>query len=327
MPEPEPVAPVAPLAPHASPDPHELLRDASATLDADGRVRGWNAAAAMRFGVRPPDAVGRSLEELGAPGADPSLARLPLARGGTLAVWHADEPPGNEQILLAKARALEFLAGPVRHDLSNPLNALLLFASLVKLEGGVPEDMTGEMDAVAEAAGRAHRLMSLDLELMRHRAAVVAPVRPATLVGEVLDLAGYLLVDVDTAVDVPEDLPDAEADPGGVRLALVLVLLNAVRALGGPKATGRLWITGRVVGQAAAIEIVVADDAAGVSAEERPHLFDALPPVRAGRAGADLAVARTLLRRDSGELRFESGPDGANRFVLAVPQLGHQASA
>jgi signal transduction histidine kinase len=315
-------------APPKHPGLHTLLADAAATLDANDRVTGWNSAAVARFAVPVERALGLPLDEVPAAATDDALVRLPLEGGGTLVVWHADEPPGPDQILLAKAHALEFLAGPVQHDLANPLNALMLFGQMVELEGGVPDDMTSDITQLADAAERAYRLVRTMLEVTRSRPFTPQAVLVSTLASELLELLAYLLVDVTVETDVPGTLPEVEADPTSLRLALVLVLLNSIRALGGPKARGRLRFTGHGTEDGSAVDLVVADSAPPVGDDERAHLFDGLPPgTGAIRAGSDLAAARALLRRDGGDLRYERGADGTNRLVLVVPQYGHRDEA
>jgi CheY-like chemotaxis protein len=123
-------------------------------------------------------------------------------------------------------------------------------------------------------------------------------------------------------VDVPDDLPDVEADPARLHQALAALLVNAMEALGHPRAAGRLQVTARALPDDAAtpaVELRVADDGPPVPPADVPHLFDLRPPAGCtDRAGLDLAVARHLVRMDGGSLRYERGGDAANALVLTL---------
>jgi CheY-like chemotaxis protein len=208
------------------------------------------------------------------------------------------------RILLAKARALELLAGPVRHELANSLSALSLFASVVELEGGVPDDMAGELRSAADAAARISRLTGLTLEIARRRPAVPQQVQVAALVADVVELAGSLLVDIDTDIAIPDDLPDAEVDPGAARLAILLVVLGAVRALGAPRARGHLRLESCEGEDGGTVELAVSDDA------RRPDAF----------LTDDLAAARDLLGWNGGDLVAGALSGGGYRAVAVLPR-------
>jgi hypothetical protein len=315
LPEPE-------TAPPAQPGPHLTLRVAAALLDPDGLVTGWNSAACARFALDGAEVIGRPLDELGDLAADPSLLRLPLDGGGALAVWPDPSAATATDVQLAKARALESLAGPIKHELVSPLNAIALFAGIVRLEGEVPDDLVGRIGELADAADRVTRLTSLTLELARERPAAVQAVRPAQVVDEVLDLAAYLLVDAELTVQLDPAPPEVEVDRAGFRLALLLVLLDAIRALGTPRARGRLRIEGRSGDDGRTVEIVVEADAPDRSPASAAA---GSAPVDAGhrtRSEADIAAARALLQRDGGDLRRMPEVGGVRRTILAAPRSG-----
>lgn len=311
------------------------LRDPAAEVDRQGSVVAWNAAAEAGLGIAAGEAVGRRLDELALPpGAAAGALRLPLdgaaGEDAHLLLWPARDPGGTpeEALLLAqKAGALGRLAAGVAHDLSNPLGSVLAFAHLLRDDERVPEDLRADTELVRDAAERTHRLVRALLELARSRPPAVQPVDVGRLLREVLDLEAYLLVEVELDVDLPEDLPEVECDPGRLRQALVALTLDAIEALGGRRAAGGLRVAARTVpgtraGVSGHVEIEVADTAPPVPDAERPGLFRPVPGAGIpgpARGGLDLAVARRLLEADGGTLRHEAGTPTGNRFVATLP--------
>lgn len=233
------------------------------------------------------------------------------------------DPATAEAVLAARARSLSLLAGGVWHELANPLGALTTFTALLRMDASVPANLKLEAEEAARATRAIHLLIRDYVELARIRPAATLPVRPVTLVRGILDTARHLLVPISVLVEVPDSLPDLEADPQALRHAFLAVALNAIAALGGRAASGTLRVTARLafLGQAGtAVEIVVEDSAPAIPASARDHLFNDEPPASAGpRAGRDLAVARLLLQAQGGDLRFEPTIGGLNAFILRIP--------
>jgi CheY-like chemotaxis protein len=231
-----------------------------------------------------------------------------------------------DDVALQAARALSRVSAGAGHELANRLGAVRAFGAVLRLDDHVVGEYgIGTVDAVREAGDEAMQLVQALLGLVRQRPPAPVPVRPAAAVTAALrlvtaDARGGLVIDV----DVPDDLPDVEADAARLHQAIVALLVNALDALGHPRATGRLAITAHVLAGAAGeprtVELRVADDAPPVAPADVACLFDPRPPSGcAARAGLDLAVARHLVGLDGGSLMYERAADGANVLVLAIP--------
>ena len=227
----------------------------------------------------------------------------------------------DDDVALQAARTLARVGPGVGHELANRLGAVRAFGAVLGLDEHVVREYGVEtIDAVREAGDEALQLSQALLELVRQRPPARVPVRPDVALAAALRLAApgasaSLVVDV----DVPEDLPEVEADPARLHQALVATLVNAREALGHPRAAGRLTVGAREVrhGAKPAVEVRVTDDAPPVPEADVPHLFDPRPPAGCtARAGLDLAVARHLLALDGGGLRFDRAADGSNALVV-----------
>jgi len=302
-------------------------------VDADDRVLAWNTAAETNLGMTP-DAAGHTLAALGLSGI-PGATRLAVAEGsadGAAAIVAWDGPVARADVTLQKIRALARLAPGVNHQGRNHLAGFGAFFGMLHLDKAfVTEYGETLLRDLEENARRAPELLGAFAELARDRDPAPSPQPLASRVGQALLLTEYAM-DVERAVAVPADLPEVLADMSRLHQALVAILVNALDALGGPKARGRLAVSASVVDGpegpgAPVVRLLVEDTAPLVPERDRAHLFDRFPPAgTCARAGLDLAVARRLLEADGGTLRYEATPDGYNRLVATLVVPGQQPS-
>ena len=205
------------------------------------------------------------------------------------------------------------------HDLRGPAQALSLVADL--LEQGDTLDEPAVRTSLQEASGRLRDLLDLLEQVLRRPDPDEEP-KPVALRGPLV-LAGALLhlqrsnvrLDLDQALAAR--LPAVRGVEEHVKHALLAVLVNAYEAL----AAGAGGLV-RVSAEATEgfIRLVVADDGPGVAPEIRDRLFAPFVTTRAGRrlGGTGLYVARSLLERSGGTLRYDPTESGT-RFVLELP--------
>jgi len=133
----------------------------------------------------------------------------------------------------------------------------------------------------------------------------------------VADGAGVKLV-----VDPPES---AGSDIAGLKVALgaghleqVLdnLLANAIEALGGG---GHVGVTVR--GTEAGMELVVADDGPGMSAEERSRAFLRFSTASQNGTGLGLAIVHRLVTSNGGTARLSDTPGGGLTVSLEFPAV------
>jgi two-component system sensor histidine kinase KdpD len=118
-------------------------------------------------------------------------------------------------------------------------------------------------------------------------------------------------------VELPDDLPLLQADPGLLERVLVNLLDNALRH-GGEH--GPIEVTAFAGGETAKIEI--ADHGAGVSAEQRERLFEPfqrLDDTRTDGVGLGLSVARGFVEAMDGAMAADRTPGGGLTMRLRLP--------
>jgi signal transduction histidine kinase len=205
------------------------------------------------------------------------------------------------------------------HDLRGPAQALSLVADL--LEQGDTLDEPAIRLSVQEASGRLRDLLDLLDQVLRRPDPDDAP-KPIALRGA-LALAGALLrlqrsnlkLDLDQALATR--LPAVRGVEEYVQHALLAVLVNAYEALGG-RAAGTVTVSAEATEEV--VRLVVADDGPGVEPGIRDRLFAPFVTTRADRplGGLGLHVARSILERSGGTLRYDPAGSGT-RFVLELP--------
>jgi signal transduction histidine kinase len=129
--------------------------------------------------------------------------------------------------------------------------------------------------------------------------------------------------DVVLEVQIPEDLPQANADADLLEQAAAELLDNAARHT---PSGGRIRLAARAEGNDLAI--CVADNGAGIAPELLPHVFDLFvrgdetenAPPAWGRFGVGLTFVRQVARKHGGRVVAESaGPGQGASFTLRLP--------
>lgn len=300
--------------------------DPAVLVDGGGLVAAWNAAAAARFGIPADTVAGTALEALVGDAAC-TARRLALADagGGQLLVWpRAGEELGADDIALEKLAIIERISSPVSHEIKGAIGPQSGFAELALGEPDLP-DYLRELGTNAVLSGAmATSLTTAMFEFSRARS--MLPVNLADIARGTLALLKAPALNMESQVTIPDTLPPVQADGSTVRHALLAVVVNALEAQGSPWVPngsgppGRLRISARQVDDADGrwVRIAVEDGAPKVPEAERGRLFSGHG---AGRASADLAVARALVERAGGRISYEPVL-GGNRIAIELPAVG-----
>lgn len=263
---------------------------------------------------------------------------------GDLSARLPDPPAGARDELSDLARSINTMAGglersrglerqfllSVSHDLRTPLTSIRGYAEAIT--DGTAPDHAAAAGVILSESRRLERLVRdlLDLaKLDSHRFSL--NIRPVEVSEVVTDTAeGFrreteasgvtLIVDEDPARSV------ANVDPD--RLAQVVANLteNALKYAIGSVRVGTAAFPGGVV-------IAVADDGPGISADDRPHVFERLyvtrhrPARKESGSGLGLAIVRELLVAMGGTVDVESpiSPDDrGTRMVVRLPTVSTQ---
>jgi len=221
----------------------------------------------------------------------------------------------------------------VSHDLRTPLaSAKAAVTSLRSPDVTWDAADRAELLATAdESLDKLTRLVGNLLEMSRLQAGALSVFSRPTALDEVvagaLDDLGPASRDV--IVDIPESLPEVQADPGILERVIVNVAGNALRYSppGKPPLLAASALGDRV-------ELRVVDRGPGIPADDRDRIF--VPFQRLGDTdntsgvGLGLALSRGLTEAMGGTLEPEETPGGGLTMIVSLPAAaaaGQQATA
>jgi two-component system sensor histidine kinase KdpD len=213
------------------------------------------------------------------------------------------------------------LLAAVGHDLRTPLASAK--AAVTSLRSNdidwTPQDHEELLLTADESLDRLTRLVDNLLDMSRLTAGALSVLSQPVALDEVVPLA---LDDLgptgrDVTVDVPDDLPEVQADPGLLERVLSNLVGNALRY--SPPGTTPL-VTGSFLGNH--VELRVIDRGPGIPSPELDRVF--APFQRLGDTdnttgvGLGLALARGLTEAMGGTLTPEETPGGGLTMVVSL---------
>jgi two-component system, OmpR family, sensor histidine kinase KdpD len=250
--------------------------------------------------------------------------RLLKAFAAQAAVVHEraelSEQAARAAVVAEADRTRAALLAAVSHDLRSPLASAK--ASVTSLRSDrvrwSDEARRQLLETADESLDRLTRLIENLLDMSRLEAgalaATIVPVALDELVPLVLDAIGPASR---VCVDVPETLPEAQADPVLLERVLVNLLTNALRY--SPPEHPPLLAASRLDD---AVEIRVVDRGPGVPDDQREHMF--APFQRLGDrdtstgVGLGLALSQGLVRAMGGALTADDTPGGGLTMTVRL---------
>ena len=336
----------------------ETVLEAVATgvisADQAGVVTTVNRAAARMLGLTPSDVVGRRYAEAFAGDEYADLVvlmqRMDRLREGTLERELQIPRDGRTLTLLASLTALqdpeqEYLgivlvfddltellsaqrlaawrevAQRIAHEIKNPLTPIQLSAQRLRRrlagrvadDGGVLEECTSTI--IGEVEGL-RRLVDEFSRFARMPSLAPKPTELARLLDGVVALYAETHPGVELASDVPQDLPTLEADGDQLKRAVLNLIDNAVEAGATEVGIAACWDR-----RAGRVQVVVADNGAGIPAELRERVFLPYFSTKTTGMGLGLPIVHQIVTDHGGQIRVEESPPRGSRFVIELPVI------
>jgi signal transduction histidine kinase len=291
----------------------EESREIMVVLDREGRV----VAASRRAREALPDLeLGRRLPE------SALLKRRPVevpyeALGKKETLVYLSEPAENA----AYDELRSGFTAAVSHELRTPLARLLSLLETATLPGEDPEELIDRAKREVEQIGE---LIDDVLFLSELETGHQVVALGTTAIGDVAEEVARSLADsadrgnVTVTVDVPPEL-ELPLRPRMLRVLLENLVANAIR-YAGPGARARISAEERD----GAIWLVVADDGAGVDAEDLPRLFERFYRTDRARAsrgtGLGLAIVKHVVNSAGGNVEATGSPGGGLTVRARFPR-------
>lgn len=210
------------------------------------------------------------------------------------------------------------------HEINQPLTAIANYAQLaVRLSGADQPDLANLRQVLGKIEAQSHRAS----EIIRHiRGFARTPVNGS----EVIDLAqllaetrGFAEVDAETNeteldLDVPLDLPAVYADPAHVHQVALNLIRNALEATRSAGSKEPVEIVAGP-GPENMVTIAILDRGCGLPPESEQRLFHPFFTTKPEGMGIGLALCRSLVQSQGGEIGFERREGGGTKFWFSLP--------
>jgi signal transduction histidine kinase len=242
-----------------------------------------------------------------------------LARRASISIDNARLYLESQQAVRAREEVLAI----VSHDLRNPLNAVILGASLLQMSKTMGADDLEQVDTISVSAKRMTRLIADLLDVTRLEGGKRLPIEPEPvqvrdLVHECDELfrSQAAAASVSLAHEVADGLPAVNADRHRVMQVLSNLIGNSMKFT---PPGGR--VTLRVSGRGDEVLFSIADTGPGIPKENLDDIFS--PYWQAKRtermgAGLGLPIAKGIVEAHGGRIWVESDAGAGTTFYFTL---------
>jgi K+-sensing histidine kinase KdpD len=214
------------------------------------------------------------------------------------------------------------LLAAVGHDLRTPLAGIKAAVSTLRQDDitWTAEDTAELLKSIEDSTDRLTDVITNLLAMTRIEAGAVTVALQPVALEEVVGRAVLHVGTANTELDIPEDLPLVQADPGLLERVVANLLTNAARY--SPPGSAVL-VRGRTTTGRCGVDLEVVDHGPGVPPEQHDEMF--LPFQRLGDhdhrtgVGLGLAIARGFSEAMNASLTPLETPDGGLTMRLRLP--------
>jgi two-component system, NtrC family, sensor kinase len=224
-----------------------------------------------------------------------------------------------------KLASLGKLAAVVAHEINNPLSGVLTYAKLLRkwIERGDSAQHDAEMrDALQLIESETRRCGEIVRNLLTFARVTpmnVTEVDVNGIIKQCIKLIEHKLQlgNINTDLQLAENLPPVRGDMGQVEQLLLALIMNAIEAM---PHEGNLRIV-TAAAEEGDVVITVEDDGVGIPPELLPRLFDPFVTTKEDGKGTGLglAICRSIIDRHRGKIEVKSEVGRGTAFTIRLP--------
>jgi len=225
------------------------------------------------------------------------------------------------------------MAAGLAHEINQPLTAIAAYSQacqrLLKRDAQAADDeVLGALEQISVQALRAGEVIRRLRNFVRNREVKRETVDCRRLLEELRMLADSdaRLHDVRLRLDCPVGLPPLHADPVQLQQVTLNLVRNAIEALAGAPEPLREVVIAAGLNADGDVEITVADQGPGVSADAIEQLFNPFYTTKTGGMGLGLAISRSIVRAHGGRLWHSPNTPAGACFHLTLPVVSSMAA-
>ncbi|MEW5993532.1 MAG: ATP-binding protein, partial [Candidatus Zixiibacteriota bacterium] len=212
--------------------------------------------------------------------------------------------------------ALGEMAGGLAHQLRNSVGAINGYCHLLRKRFTKKGLETGSVEALAQEAAEAEKLIERFLQFARPLHPMIEQVHLDQLLADIVQ--GFRIRPETSRISISSDLPPqmvVEADPLLVRQALANIIENAVYAY--DEKPGTIEISATT--SADTVTIKIRDYACGIPPEDLEKIFTPFYSLRPSGTGLGLPLAEKIVDLHNGSLTVESRLGQGTAFTVVLP--------
>jgi signal transduction histidine kinase len=208
-----------------------------------------------------------------------------------------------------KLAAAGRLAATMAHEINNPLEAVGNLIYIVRHTPSLPEEVQGYLSMAEQELERVSHITRQTLGFYRD-SSEPGPVQMRAVIESVLKLYSNKISSKNVSLELNlGECPPVHGLQGEMKQLIANLISNAADAV----ATGgkiRISVTPALRSEVRGVEVTVADDGPGVSAENRSHIFEPFFTTKKDvGTGLGLWVSKEIAERHGGNIDLSSGKE------------------
>lgn len=226
---------------------------------------------------------------------------------------------------MEKLSSLGRIAAGVAHEINNPLGGILLFSS--NMSKKVPEGSPIEkgLKIIIRETQRCKIIIQRLLEFSRDKKPKKVPADINDVVTTALGVVEnqFHLRHVTLEKYMIPDMVKTLLDEDQIEQVFINLLLNALNAV---EEHGLVTVKSTVDTAQNVIEVEIADNGCGISAESVKKIFEPFYTTGSTGTGLGLSVSYGIIKNHQGDIRVFSELDKGTRFVVELPVLAEKSN-